>query len=118
MANEKPMFTSLKQKWKKAKQDRHVRSGDVKKRLLEDGQDIFKEFKIKKVILFGSVRDNRMGAASDVDILVDPLAMDQFFNFQCRLEDKLNLTVDLHTMNEDRQFIEKILKRGEVIYEV
>ena len=63
------MFISLKQKWKKAKQERNVRSEDVKKRLLEDGQDIFKEFKIKKVILFGSVRDNRMGAASDVAIL-------------------------------------------------
>jgi predicted nucleotidyltransferase len=59
-----------------------------------------------------------MCATSDVDILVDPLSAEQFFTFQCILEEKLNLPVDLHTMNEDRKFVEKILSRGEVIYEV
>lgn len=118
MKHDKPMFNSLKQKWKKEKHDRHFRSKEARKILIEEGQDIFKEFKIKKVILFGSVLQNRMSAMSDVDILVDPLSAEQFFRFQCQLEERLNLTVDLHTMNEDRKFIEKIIKRGEVVYEI
>ena len=59
-----------------------------------------------------------MCASSDIDILVHPLSAEHFFSFQCSLEEKLNLPVDLHTMNEDKKFVEKILKRGEVIYEV
>lgn len=112
------MFNSLHKKWKQIELDRHVYSREVKRRLIEVGMDIFKKYKIKKVILFGSVLENRMCSTSDVDILVDPLAAEQFFTFQCSLEEKINLPVDLHTMNEDSKFIEKILKRGEVIYEV
>lgn len=112
------MFNSLHNKWKQMEQDRHVYSREVKRRLIEDGMDIFKKYKIKKVVLFGSVLENRMCASSDIDILVDPLSAEHFFSFQCSLEEKLNLPVDLHTMNEDKKFVEKIFKRGEVIYEV
>jgi len=70
------------------------------------------------VILFGSVLENRMSSRSDVDILVDSLSAEEFFSFQCQLEERLNLTIDLHTMSEDRRFIEKMIKRGEVVYEV
>ena len=118
MKHDQSMFTSLKQKWNKEKQDRHLRSEDIKRRLLEDGQDIFRKFKINKVILFGSAVENRMSTRSDVDILVDPLSAKDFFRFHGQLEERLNLTVDLHTMNEDKKFIEKIIKRGEVVYEV
>lgn len=113
-----PMFSSLKNKWKNEKQDRHSRSKDVRKRLVEDGKDIFKKFNVKKVILFGSVLENRMSLKSDIDILVDPLPADLFYSFHCQLEEKLNLTIDLHTMGDDSKFIEKILQRGEVVYEV
>lgn len=99
-------------------QDRNVNSREVKGRLIEDGMDIFKRYTFKKVILFGSVLENRMGATSDVDILVDPLSAEELFTFQCSLEEKLNIPVDLHTMNDDKKFVEKILKRDEVIYEV
>lgn len=116
--HDQPMFTSLKQKWKKRKQDRHLRSEDIKRRLLEDGQDIFRKFKINKVILFGSAVESRMSTGSDVDILVDPLPAEEFFRFHCQLEERLNLAVDLHTVSEDKKFIEKIIKRGEVVYEV
>ena len=112
------MFNALRNKWKQMEQDRHIYSKEVKRRVIEEGKDIFIKYQIKKVVLFGSVLENRMGAMSDVDILVDPLSAEDFFSFQCSLEEKLNLPVDLHTMNEDKKFIEKILDRGEVIYEV
>jgi predicted nucleotidyltransferase len=112
------MFNALHNKWKQMEQDRHIYSKEVKRRVIEDGKEIFKKYRIKKVVLFGSVLENRMSVTSDVDILVDPLSAEHFFTFQCILEDKLNLPVDLHTMNEDRKFVEKILERGEVIYEV
>ena len=112
------MFEALHKKWKQEERARHTYSGEVKRRLIEDGKEIFKKFNLKKVVLFGSVLENRMCSMSDVDILVDPLAAEQFFTFQCSLEEKINMPVDLHTMNEDSTFVEKILKRGEVIYEV
>jgi len=112
------MFHSLEKKWRREKEQRITRSKGARDRLILLGQSIFEEFNIKKVILFGSVLENRMSVSSDIDILVTPLTADQFFNFQCRLEDMLNLTVDLHTMDEDSEFIEKIIKRGEVIYEI
>jgi predicted nucleotidyltransferase len=112
------MFNALHNKWKQMEQDRHIYSKEVKRRVIEDGKEIFKKYRIKKVVLFGSVLENRMSVTSDVDILVDPLSAEDFFSFQCSLEEKLNLPVDLHTMNEDRKFVEKILERGEVIYEV
>ena len=112
------MFSFLHGKWKQMEQERHAYSREVKRRLIADGMEIFKKYKIKKVILFGSVLENRMCASSDLDILVDPLSAEHFFSFQCSLEEKLNLPVDLHTMNEDKKLIEKILNRGEVIYEV
>ncbi len=99
-------------------QDRYFYSKEVKRRVVEEGKEIFKKYSIKKVVLFGSVLENRMCGGSDVDILVDPLPAEDFFTFQCVLEEKLDLPVDLHTMSEDRKFIEKILDRGEVIYEV
>lgn len=98
--------------------DRYVYSREVKRQLIEDVTDIFKKYNIRKVVLFGSVVEDRMYATSDIDILVDPLSAEQFFTFQCALEEKLNLPVDLHTMNENKKFVEKILARGEVIYEV
>ena len=112
------MFHSLEEKWDRDKKERIARSKEARDRLIRDGQSIFKEFNIKKAILFGSVLENRMSGSSDVDILVTPLTADQFFSFQCRLENKLNLTVDLHTLDEDSKFVEKMIKRGEVIYEI
>jgi predicted nucleotidyltransferase len=112
------MFHSLEKKWSREKEQRITRSKGTRDRLIRLGQNIFKEFNIEKVILFGSVLENRMSVLSDIDILVTPLPADQFFNFQCQLENTLDLTVDLHTMDEDNEFIEKIIKRGEVIYEI
>ena len=116
--NENFMFHSLEKKWDREKKERIVRSKETRDRLVRDGKSIFKEFNIKKAILFGSVVEKRMGVSSDIDILVTPLTAEQFFSFQCRLEDKLNLTIDLHTLDEDSKFVEKMIKRGEVIYEI
>jgi len=112
------MFTSLHQKWKQIERERYACSKEMKRRLIEDGKNIYERYRIRKVVLFGSVLENRMSVNSDVDLLVDPLPAEYFFAFQCLLEEVLNVPVDLHTMNEDRKFVEKILARGEVIYEV
>lgn len=92
------MFHSLEKKWDRDKNERIVRSKEARDRLVRDGKSIFKEFNIKKAIYFGSVLEDRMSGFSDVDILVTPSTVEQFFSFQCRLENKLNLTVDLHTL--------------------
>ena len=42
-------------KWKQEERARHTYSEEVKRRLIEDGKEIFKKYKLKKVVLFGSV---------------------------------------------------------------
>jgi predicted nucleotidyltransferase len=90
----------------------------MKEKLMLDGPEIFKKFQLKKVILYGSVLEERMGEMSDVDLLVDYLPPDKFFAFQCLMEEVLNIPVDVHTMDEDAAFTNRVLQQGEVIYEV
>ncbi len=112
------MFKNLHKKWKQAEKARCADSQKLKRRLITEGQEVFKKFNIRQVVLFGSVLENRATQGSDIDIFVDPLANVDFFTFQCLLEERLNVTIDLHTVNEDKVLVEKIIQRGEVIYEV
>ena len=111
-------FYGLHRKWQQEREDRHKRSMAIKSKLAQEGPEIFRKFKLKKVILYGSVLENTMNKSSDIDIMVDYLPPEKFFTFQCQLEEKLNILVDLHTMDEDEQFTRKVLQRGEVIYAV
>jgi len=118
MSEVQKSFHALHGKWQQERETRHKRSLLTKCKLIQEGRVIFRKFKIKKVILYGSVLENNMREKSDIDILVDFLPPDKFFAFQCQLEDLLNVPVDVHTMDEDEQFTRKVLQRGEVIYEV
>jgi predicted nucleotidyltransferase len=118
MREVKKSFHALHGKWQQERENRYKRSLATKSKLIREGLEIFRKFKIKKVILYGSVLENNMRENSDIDILVDFLPPDKFFSFQCQLEGRLNVSVDVHTMDEDEKFTRKILQRGEVIYEV
>jgi predicted nucleotidyltransferase len=111
-------FEKLKQKWLNDKQKRINRAAELKTALLTRGEPIFKKYGIRKVVLFGSVADERSGRASDIDILVQPLSADKYWDFRRELEDEINATVDIYTDNDDHVFVKKILSRGETVYEI
>ncbi len=97
---------------------RKIRSERVKFLLLERGLAIFKKFDIRKVIVFGSVANGVCSGMSDIDILVMPLKNSQYWDFRFELEEAVDMPIDLYTDLDDPIFIEKIISRGETIYEV
>ncbi len=111
-------FNALHEKWKQEREIRYRRSMHVRQKLISEGRDIFKEFNLKKVVLYGSIFAGNMRQDSDIDILVDSLEPEKFFIFQCRLEERIGIPVDVHNMDEDEKFTRKMLQRGEVIYEI
>ena len=72
----------------------------------------------KVVLLFGSVLTHRSTPTSDIDLLVVPLSAVDYWKFHHELEQSLGYPVDIYTQEDDPVFVQKILQRGEVVYEV
>ena len=102
-----------------AELERHkIRSDRVKLLLLERGLSVFSKFGVCKVIVFGSVADGVCSEMSDIDILVMPLKNTQYWDFRYELEEAVDLPIDLYTDLDDPIMVEKIISRGETLYEV
>ncbi len=111
-------YEKLKKKWKIQKQERKIRSAQVKSKVLLKGVPVFKKFNIHRVILFGSILDETCETDSDLDLLVSLLPGDRYWAFRHELEQALELPVDVYTQDDDPAFIRKIGERGQVIYEI
>ena len=97
---------------------RKIRSDRVKLLLLERGLSVFSKFGVCKVMVFGSVADGVCSEMSDIDILVMPLKNNQYWDFRYELEEAVGLPIDLYTDLDDPIMVEKIISRGETLYEV
>lgn len=93
-------------------------SDKMRQAVVMRGTPVFKKYNIKKAVLFGSVADGRSRETSDVDILVMPLPNQAYWDFMSDLEQSLECFVDVYTQEDDPEFVEKILARGEVVYEI
>ncbi|MFO7972059.1 MAG: nucleotidyltransferase domain-containing protein [Desulfobacterales bacterium] len=111
-------FTKLKKRWALEHEFRKIRSKEVKRLLLEKGMPVFEKFGIRKVILFGSVADNKYDEMSDLDIMVMPLSGDKYWDFHHEIEETLDMPVDLYTKYDHPVIVNKILSRGEIVYEL
>ena len=74
------------------------------------------EFDVQKVWLFGSSLVNP-DTARDVDLAVEGIDPDRFFDFYCRLFWDLTKPVDVVDMDSDVPIRHLVRKRGVVIYE-
>ena len=111
-------FEKLKEKWKHERAGGKSRAGELKRLLLERGRPVFEKFGIKKVILFGSVQNGSCGKGADIDIYAHPLPVGRYWDFLHEMERAVESPVDLYTEKDDRVFVDKIITRGEIIYEV
>lgn len=111
-------YTKLKARWRKEQQARSQRSAEMKHALDARGVSIFEKFGIHKVVLFGSVLTRRSTRTSDIDILVLPLSAVNYWKFRHELEQALAYPVDIYTQDDDPVFVQKILQRGEIVYEI
>lgn len=111
-------FEKVKARRTREREAAAARGGRVRTRLVERGRPVFERYGVDRVVLFGSVREGCSTEGSDVDLLVMPLAAEQYWSFRHDLEEALEVSVDLYTEDDDRDFVRKILERGETIYEV
>ncbi len=111
-------FEKLKKRRAVQREGRKIRSERLKSLLLERGLIVFKKFGICKVIVFGSVADGVCGEMSDIDILVMRLKNSQYWDFRYELEEAVGLPIDLYTDLDDPILVEKVITRGETLYEV
>jgi predicted nucleotidyltransferase len=72
---------------------------------------------ITKAIVFGSLAGGKMGAASDIDLYLEPVKSKDFWNIKAVLENILNKDVDLLIPSDDEYIIKRAHETGEVVYE-
>lgn len=80
---------------------------------------LVREFKVSKVILFGSIlQENHFNRYSDIDLAVAGLAKRSFFRALARLMMESEFEVDLKPVEDlDKGMIGKSILKGEVLYE-
>lgn len=88
-------------------------------KIAEGLKDILvQEFKVSRVILFGSVlKKHGFDAASDIDIAVEGLAKKSYFKAVARLMMQSPFPVDLKPVEDVRESIKKRIEKGAVLYE-
>ena len=109
-------FEKLKARWRQEAQLRQ-READLRRAaLLERGKLVFERFGVQHVVLFGSVARGASAASSDLDLLVWPLPVEAYWDFKHALEEVLNYPCDIHTVDGDPDFVNKVRACGETIY--
>ncbi|MDM8551201.1 nucleotidyltransferase domain-containing protein [Desulfobacterales bacterium HSG2] len=111
-------YDKLKARWRTEQSERRRRSARMKAALMTNGPPVFRKFGIQKVWLFGSVISEKAERTSDMDILAIPLPGDQYWACMHELEEVVSYPIDLYTQGDDSEFTDKIMNRGEIIYEV
>ena len=80
--------------------------------------DLISKFEsISKVIIFGSFLSDNFNFNSDIDLYIENIPVEEYYNVRRKLEECIKLDVDLYTQTDNNNFIEKIKNRGEVLYE-
>jgi predicted nucleotidyltransferase len=70
----------------------------------------------RRVLLFGSAVDDP-DQARDLDLAVEGIAPEDYFDTLGELEDELPVVVDLVDLSDDNHITRRIRKKGRVLYE-
>ena len=109
-------FEKLKEKWQVEEEMRRREAEQRRDTLLTRCRPLFERYKIREVILFGSVAEGKSTASSDIDLLVSPLKNVDYWTFKRDIEEVTGYPVDLYTQDDEALFVSKLRSRGEVIF--
>lgn len=108
----------------KARERRIERSSSLKRIFKEEARRLThllvnKGYRFKRLYLFGSSLNQRpLGPWSDIDLAIEGLKSDLFFNAYALILKEAKFPVDLKPLEDlDRPFKERIKREGEMIYE-
>jgi predicted nucleotidyltransferase len=88
-----------------------------KKKILQDLFPIFFKYGVLRAYIFGSVNAGACRKDSDIDLYVEGVEPSAFWNLWKDLENQSNENIDLVCDRDDPVFVQKIKKRGKLIYE-
>lgn len=99
------------------------KGAEIKKRIEETKEVIFQNKlfpRIKKILVFGSIIENKLTLISDIDIAVEfnKISKEEATNFKREVMGKISEKVDMQVYNLLPNKIKKeILKKGRMLYE-
>jgi len=88
----------------------------IGKAVLERCVEIAREYGATRLILFGSALRSPE-SARDVDLACEGVEGWRLFELGARLEEELDIDIDLVPLRPDDRFSQHVATRGEVIYE-
>lgn len=84
-------------------------------KILESVTDKYQS--IERVIVFGSFTRDHFDENSDLDLYMSDPSAEEFYEIKRKLEEGLDIEVDLYTGTDDKKFIKKVEERGEILFE-
>lgn len=103
---------------KKAEIERARRAKAKKKQGIVAGLGpVFEKYKIGRAFLFGSVLRGSSHGTSDIDLYVEEVSAEDYWALWRSLEEAAQHPIDLYCQLDDPVFVDKVRKRGKVIYE-
>ncbi|MEX2534770.1 MAG: nucleotidyltransferase domain-containing protein [Trueperaceae bacterium] len=110
-------FDKVRAKWER---ERSMRAAEAEQRRLavkDKGPAVFERFGVRRAVIFGSTAIGASHSRSDIDLLVMPLEQRRYWEFRHALESALGYPLDLYTQADDPLLVNKIVERGDVVYD-
>jgi len=97
---------------------RHAAMEAARKRgSLEGLAPLFRKYHISRAFLFGSIRAGSCRKDSDIDLYVEGVDPESYWDLWREIEQHSGQTVDLYCDRDDPRFVQRVRERGELIYE-
>jgi predicted nucleotidyltransferase len=88
-----------------------------KRNSLKGLESVFIKYGVARAYVFGSVTSNSCRSDSDIDLYVEGVAPESYWDLWKETEEYTREHIDLYCDRDNHRFIEKIKERGELIYE-
>ena len=88
-----------------------------KRKSLEGLAPLFRKHHISRAFLFGSIDDGSCRKDSDIDLYVEGIAPETYWDLWRELEQNSGQTVDLYCDRDDPRLVQRAREKGELIYE-
>jgi predicted nucleotidyltransferase len=117
MTNSDPYLTY----WKRRQSKQQLQNQQLAQKARQDLEKIIDllvtEFKVKKIILFGSLVKGNFSAESDIDLAVEGIPKSDYFSVLARINSMSERWIDLKPLEAlEPHFLKRVLQTGECLY--
>lgn len=72
---------------------------------------------IRRIYVFGSFIQGNFNHFSDIDMYAEGLGAEDYFEVKRLIEEMVGVDIDLFNDTDKTEFLERVKKRGEILYE-